>query len=207
MNNITAAWRWAESSVKGWDETSRVYTGALDWIPPLSDQKAPQKRGRKDCRRQRDWKTPEHSPLNQPGRVHRDGNSKHQVLWIYVMIVSLGFCGTLTMGVGISLTLLPALWTLSPYWVALSSFNMKGFALSYSILFCLVLLLSLRGLLFSGGKWSRNRSREGWSWEKLGGGEIVVVLYCMRGKSVFSYKINCFILPLFARIFLPQQSE
>lgn len=34
-------------------------------------QGAPQKRGRKDCRRQRDWRTPgEHSPLNQPIQAH-----------------------------------------------------------------------------------------------------------------------------------------
>lgn len=39
------------------------------------------------------------------------------------------------------------------YWVVSHSVNMRAYALSFCILFCLVWLLSLGCLLFSEGKW------------------------------------------------------
>ena len=80
--------------------------------------------------------------------------------------------GPLTMGVGISLTLLPVWRTLFPYWVALSSLDMRGFALSYSILFCCCLLEAGSFLEGNGGgigleEGRVGRSREGWKEGKL----------------------------------------
>ena len=81
----------------------------------------------------------------------------HDILCIYVMAVSLVLFGTPTVGVDVSLTLLPALGSLSSYWVSLSSLDMRVFVLCFCVLFCPVLLLTLGDLLISEkeieGKW------------------------------------------------------
>lgn len=65
----------------------------------------------------------------------------------------------------VSLILLPALWTIFYCWVALYSFSVRAFALSYYIMFCPVWFLSFGGLLFFGRGCSGSRSMgKGWYW-------------------------------------------
>jgi hypothetical protein len=63
--------------------------------------------------------------------------SLHQVLCVFVIAISLMFCETPNSGSGLSLNFLPAIWTLSSYWVVLSILDMK--ALSYLIISCFVM--------------------------------------------------------------------
>lgn len=57
------------------------------------------------------------------------------------------------MEVGVFLTALPTLGLISSYWVAMSSHDIRVFALFYCILFCSDWLLFLGGMLFSEEKW------------------------------------------------------
>lgn len=59
--------------------------------------------------------------------------------------------GLLTVGVGISQTLLPALRTLSPYWVAFLSLHVRVCSWSFCYLLCCVKLITLGGPLSAGG--------------------------------------------------------
>jgi len=89
--------------------------------------------------------------------------------------------GLLTQGDGVFLTLFPALETLPPTRLPHS----KDFALSYCILFCPVLLLSLEGLLFSEEETKRVDLRDGG--RGLGGVEgrkTMVRIYCMSEESI-----------------------
>lgn len=100
------------------------------------------------------------------------------------------FVGLLTVGVCLSLTLLPVLGALFLLRVAVLSLSVSAFALSYCILFCQVWLSSLRGLLFSEGR-QRHGSRGERRWWQLGeveGGENVVRMYCMGEQSIFNFK-------------------
>lgn len=54
-----------------------------------------------------------------------------------------------TVGIRVSLILLPALESLSSYWVVLPSLDIRALALFYYLLFCSAWLLSLGVLLFS----------------------------------------------------------
>jgi hypothetical protein len=93
-------------------------------VPPLGGQRTPQKTGR-------GWKTPgEHGIPNQPSREHTDSRRLKQqaqglqgsapgplsmFMAANLFLFSFGFVrGLLTVGAGISLTLLPVLGTLPP---------------------------------------------------------------------------------------------
>lgn len=108
----------------------------------------------------------------------------HQVLCCGCLVLFLGFqmwehmCLWL---VCLFLKLLPSSW------VALSSFSVRAFALSYYILLCCIWWLSLAGLPFSDGRWaegSESQEKEEWNKGKL------VRTYCMREESIFNKKIT-----------------
>lgn len=96
----------------------KVSTGSL---PRLETQ---QKKGRKDCKSQREWRAKgEHKALNRLSRIHigsqwsdkqRAFMALHQVPCVYAMAGSLIFLLLLITGAGVSLTLLPDLETFSP---------------------------------------------------------------------------------------------
>lgn len=110
------------------------------------------KREWKDCRSQTGWKTPRgHEPLKQLSghiRTHKVWNS---TIWLARSTAGplltcgsyLYFCELLMMEQGVSLTFLPAFGFFSSYWISLSSFGLRAFALSYCISFCCVWMLCL----------------------------------------------------------------
>ena len=90
------------------------------------------------------------------------------------------------MGTNGSLILVPAPGLFSFCWVALSNFQGDG----AFILFCCVLLLSLRGQFFSNEKKGVDLDVRG-DGEKSGeaeGGEAVIKVYHLKKKNVFSIK-------------------
>lgn len=81
------------------------------------------------------------------------------------------------MEVGVSLTLLPVLRPFTSYWAALSNLDMRLCVKSYcKFKCCFFFIISLRGLLFSEGKWRKSSY----------GGEGT----CGRGKEVWIVACN-----------------
>lgn len=153
------------------------------------------------------WRIPwKRCPKNQLSRVFMDswrikgqalclhvaepGRSSVHMLWLSAWCF---FLGHLTMGMGIPLTLLLLLELFSSGWVALSSYDVRTFGLCYQILFFWLWLLSLRCLLFSGGKGRGGDLRREGGEGQLGpvkGGATVDRMYC-KGR-IFSVFVCCF---------------
>jgi hypothetical protein len=82
-------------------------------------------------------------------------------------------------------------------WLVLSNFDMMVIVLSYYILFCYVLLLSLRSLLFSNEREKGSKSRWEERWGGTGGVErekTIFILFCMNKESMFNKSGNFYMI-------------
>jgi hypothetical protein len=165
----------------------RVYSRGLHWVLPIGShsQGTPGKRKKKNCRSQRSWRTPgEHGSSNQLSWTHMGSQRLKWQTWSLNGSVPGPLCtcygcwhvGLTTMGVGVSLNLLPDLEILFILLGCFVQSQCEGFALSYWIfvLLCLV-VVSLRAALFQKGNgWGMNlgegQVRGCWSWRSGGRG-------------------------------------
>lgn len=116
--------------------------------------------------------------------MHRSAPGPWHVSWL----VALCFCGTDKGGIQCIPDSFACSWEFPSYLETLSSLCMRGFPLSYWILFCPICLLCLGVLPFYEEE-TRVGIWRGGEVGKLGGkkeGKIVIGMYCRREKSIFN---------------------